>query len=85
MTDFARRIHSRYTRFHTPGYAFVPYGGPSFFFGRLCAAEGEARAYAERWLQEVPELGVCPSVRLNYRDHGLDAKAAEIIRAASSP
>ena len=84
VTDFARRIHSRYTRFHTTGYAFVPYGGPSFFFGKLCAAEGEARAYAERWLSEVPELGVFASVRLNYRDYGLDAKAAEIIRVACS-
>ena len=84
VTDFARRIHRRYTRFHTPGYCFVPYGGPSFFFGKLCAAEGEARAYAERFLSEVGELGVFPAVRLNYRDHGLDPKAAEIIAVACS-
>ena len=79
VTDFARRIHRRYTRFHTTGYSFVPYGGPSFFFGKLCAAEGEARARAERWLDMTPELGVLPAVRLNYRDYGLDPKAAEVI------
>ena len=82
VTDFARRIHRRYTRFHTTGYSFVPYGGPSFFFGKLCAAEGERWTQAERWLAMAPELGVLPAVRLNYRDYGLDPKAAEVIAGA---
>jgi len=82
VTDFARRIHRRFTRFHSAGYCFVPYGGPSFFFGRLCAAEGPARKTAEEFLQAAPQLGVFPAVRVNYRDYGLDPKAAEIIRQA---
>ena len=48
----------------------------------LCAAEGEARAHAERWLSEASELGVLPAVRLNYPDYGLDPMAAGIITQA---
>jgi hypothetical protein len=82
VTDFARKVHGRFTRFFTPGYAFVPYGGPGWSFGRLCAAEGERRACAERHLGEMADWGVYPAVRLNYRDHGLDSRAAQIIAAA---
>lgn len=82
VTDFAKRVHERFTRFFTPGYAWVPYGGPSFFLGQLCAAEGAKREYAQRHLRELSDWGVYPAVRLNYRDHGLDSKSAEIIAEA---
>ena len=82
VTDFSRRVHERFTRFFTSGYAYVPYGGPGCSFGRLCAAEGERRKYAERHLAEFSRWGVCPAVRVNYRDHGLDDRAAEIVLEA---
>ena len=82
ISDFSRRVHQRYTRFFTPGYAYVPYGGPSWHGRSLDASEGDKRTLAERHLGELERWGVFPAVRLNYRDHGLDRRAKEIILGA---
>jgi len=82
VTDFSTRIHRRFTRFCTPGYAFVPYGSLCWSGLGLDASSGEARKAAEHFLPECPRWGVRPAVRLNYRDHGLDERAQEIILSA---
>ncbi len=78
-SDFSKRIHERFTRFFTAGYASVPYGGPSWHLGRLDASKEENRPTAERLLSECPRWGILPGVRLNYRDFGLDERARDII------
>ncbi len=82
VSDFSTRIHQRYTRLWSVGYAYVPFGGPGCHSSQLEALEGEKLEAAERLVRECPRWGVHPGVRLNYRDHGLDRRAREIILAA---
>ncbi len=97
VSDFARRVHERFTRLMYPGHYFVPLHPPVVAedggqAGDAAAAEEPADPavaghsipeHAERALVEGPSWGLLPAVCLNYRDYGLDERAKQLILDAT--
>ena len=91
VSDFARRVHERFTRLMYPGHYFVPLhppvvaedggqeGGKDAEPADSAAAEHTIPEHVERVLTEGPRWGLFPAVRLNYRDYGLDERAKQVI------
>lgn len=95
VSDFARRVHERFTRLMYPGHYFVPLHPPAVAEdGGQEGSEAEEPAgppaaehpipeHVERLLTEGPRWGLFPAVCLNYRDYGLDDRAKQVILDAT--
>ena len=95
VSDFAKRVHERFTRLMYPGHYFVPLqppvvaedggqeGGEAEEPADPAAAERSIPEHIERLLVEGPRWGLFPAVCLNYRDYGLDEGAKQVILNAT--
>ena len=95
LSDFARRVHERFTRLMYPGHYFVPLHPPVVAEdggqegvedaepADPAAAEHSIPEHVERVLAEGPRWGLFPAVCLNYRDYGLDERAKQVILTAT--
>ena len=95
LSDFARRVHERFTRLMNPGHYFVPLHPPEEAEGNSqesgdggeaaspAATEHAMPEHIQRALTEGPCWGLFPAVCLNYRDYGLDEGAKQVILNAT--
>ncbi|MAG36928.1 MAG: hypothetical protein CL878_11895 [Dehalococcoidia bacterium] len=95
VSDFAKRLHERFTRLMHPGHYFVPLSAPEVAEeGDQEVSEDDEQAlpeavgqpvpeHIERLLAEGPRWGLFPAVFLNYRDYGLDDGAKQVILEAT--
>ncbi len=95
VSDFARRVHERFTRLMYPGHYFVPLqppvvaedgsqdGDAAEAPADPVAAEHSIPEHVERVVAEGPRWGLFPAVCLNYRDYGLDERAKQVILDAT--